>query len=220
MAKQLERPIAAERHLKMSYEEFLSEFDEDSHAEWVDGEVIVFMPPKIRHARVVTFFFGLLLTYVRLTRRGEVLTAPFEMRLESIPSSREPDIAFIAEEHAPRVTADRVAGAADLVVEVVSEDSVTRDRRDKLREYAEAGVAEYWVVEGREGLSGTKLWILHNEGYYEEQVPDSDVLLRSRVLDGFWFDQSWLTRDLLPDPLLLALKIVPDALRRLSDAVD
>jgi len=36
-------------HLKMSYDAFLEWADEDSHAEWVDGEVITFMPAKDVH---------------------------------------------------------------------------------------------------------------------------------------------------------------------------
>ena len=38
-----------DNRLKMSYEEFLDWADEDTHAEWVDGEVIVFTPVKEIH---------------------------------------------------------------------------------------------------------------------------------------------------------------------------
>jgi len=40
-----------------------------------------------------------------------------------------------------RVTERRLVGASDLVAEVISLDSVTRDRRDTLAEYAMAGLA-------------------------------------------------------------------------------
>ena len=32
--------------LRMSYEDYLQWADEDVHAEWVDGEVIIQMPPR------------------------------------------------------------------------------------------------------------------------------------------------------------------------------
>ncbi|MCL4863823.1 MAG: hypothetical protein KJZ93_30735, partial [Caldilineaceae bacterium] len=35
--------------LRMSYEEFVAKIDESKHAEWVDGEAIIFMPPTMRH---------------------------------------------------------------------------------------------------------------------------------------------------------------------------
>jgi Uma2 family endonuclease len=41
---------------------------------------------------------------------------------------------------------DHLDGPADLVVEVVSPDSPTRDRQEMLVDYAEAGVPEYWSV--------------------------------------------------------------------------
>ena len=36
---------------------------------------------------------------------------------------------------------------ADLVVEVISPDSRTRDSRDKLHEYEKGGVPEYWIAD-------------------------------------------------------------------------
>ena len=41
----LQQTEAKTQRLRMSYEEFLQWADEDVHAEWVDGEVIVHMPP-------------------------------------------------------------------------------------------------------------------------------------------------------------------------------
>lgn len=47
--EKVEAPPRQEQRLRMSYEEFLAWADEDVHAEWVDGEAIVFMPPKDIH---------------------------------------------------------------------------------------------------------------------------------------------------------------------------
>jgi hypothetical protein len=45
-------PTIRTQRLRMSYEEFLAWADEDVHAEWVDGEVIVQMPPQVPHQRM------------------------------------------------------------------------------------------------------------------------------------------------------------------------
>ena len=200
MAQRVLTKERAEACLAMTYEEFLAWADEDTHAEWVDGDVIVFMPPKVRHAQVLGYLFNLLAYFVRKRGVGQVLTAPFEMRLSMIPSSREPDIAYIASTHLERIRDGRLDGPADLVVEVLSPESVTRDRRDKLREYAEAGIPEYWIVEGREGRSGVTIVHLHEEGYYVEISPDGGGFLRSQVLPGLWIDPVWLDEEPLPDP--------------------
>ena len=47
---------------------------------------------------------------------------------------REPDIQMILDEHRNRLTRTQVEGAADLVVEVVSEESTSRDYGDKFAE--------------------------------------------------------------------------------------
>ncbi len=186
--------------LRMTYEEYLEWSGSDIRAEWVNGEVIVFMPPFVRHADVVGFIFNLLSYVVRKRGSGRVFTAAFEMRLSVIPSAREPDVAFVATEHLDRIRGGRVDGPADFAVEVVTTDSVTRDRRDKLGEYAAAGVREYLVVEGREGRRGVTLWRLHEEGYFVEVHPDGDGVLWSTVLPGFWIDPVWFDEDPMPDP--------------------
>jgi hypothetical protein len=44
LVKELERSEQGqERRLRMSYEQFLNEVDEDIHAEWVDGEAIIYV---------------------------------------------------------------------------------------------------------------------------------------------------------------------------------
>ena len=50
--------------LRMSYEEYLAWADEDVHAEWVNGEVIVQMPPKEPHQRVVAFLMSLMTMFI------------------------------------------------------------------------------------------------------------------------------------------------------------
>ena len=42
---------------------------------------------------------------------------------------------------------DAYFDGADLVIEVVSDDDPDRDLVTKRREYAQAGIAEYWIVE-------------------------------------------------------------------------
>ena len=198
-----QRTLAADRtdeRLRMTFEEYLEWSGSDIRAEWVNGEVIIFLTPFVRHADVVGFVFNLLSYVVRKRGLGRVFAAAFEMRLSVIPSSREPDVAFVATEHLDRIRGARVDGPADFAVEVVSNDSVTRDRRDKLGEYAAAGVREYLVVEGREARRGVTLWRLHDEGHFAEVRPDEAGLLRSTVLPGFWIDPVWFDEDPMPDP--------------------
>src|SRR3981081_3687451 len=79
---------------RMTYEEFL-EWGDGIRAEWVDGEVIVMSPVSFAHQYVAEFLAALLRVFVEEKNLGQVITAPFQMRLRARPSGREPDVLFI-----------------------------------------------------------------------------------------------------------------------------
>lgn len=196
-----ERPTAAMERRRMTFEEYWAWAPETRQTEWVDGEVIEFMSTKMRHADLVSFLNTLISVFVAIPGLGRVYTATYGMLIRGGRSWREPDIMFIANQNLHRATPDRVEGPVDLVVEVVSTDSVTGDRKDKLREYAEAGVLEYWVVEGREGRTGAAFYTLTSDGRYVEIAPDADGFVRSKVLPGLVVDPAWLAQDPPPNPI-------------------
>lgn len=196
-----------EQKIRMSYEEFLDWADEDRHAEWIDGEVTVFMPTKPRHQLIVTFLSTLLEFYVRFFRLGQTLTAPVEMKASPTSNAREPDILFVAKENQARITEDRLDGPADLIIEVISKESVTRDRADKYYEYEEAGVKEYWLIDSRRGKERAEFWILGQDGKYQPVPLDKKGIYRSKVIPGFWLRSAWLWAEERPDPLLTFAEI-------------
>ncbi len=191
-----------EQRFAMSYAEFRSWADEDTHAEWVDGEVIIFMPPKTIHQQMAGFLYALLSLYVNLFKLGEVIIAPFEMCLVAGRLSREPDLLFIASEHLERLTAERLEGPADLVVELISDSSMARDRADKFYEYQEAGVREYWIIDPRPGKERVDFYRLLPQGIYQAVLPDERGCYHSDVVAGFQLNVAWLWQHPLPSPLL------------------
>ena len=218
--QQIPSQQSVEQGIAMSYEEFLTRIDENTHAEWVDGEVIVFMPPAPRHQILSDFLTMVLAMYAKLFGLGQVISTPVEMRAYPGGPAREPDILFVTRSHLDRITARRVDGAADLIVELISLESLRRDQVEKRREYAAAGVPEYWVVDSRPNPVPPILYRLSAEGQYAEIEPDAVGRLHSVVLPGFWLDPSWLQQEPLPDPLALIMQIAPAALRARLDALE
>jgi len=202
-----EEPTLAPAPLHMTYEEYLQWADEDVHAEWVDGEVIVQMPPKDAHQRLVEFLDRLLGLYVELFGLGLVRLAPFELRLRPEGPARQPDLMFLATAHLDRLTPERVIGPPDLIIEVVSDESVQRDQVEKFAEYEAAGVPEYWVLDNRPGHQHALFYRLGPEGRYEQVLPDAQGIYRSAVVEGFWVRVAWLWE---PEP---------NALRALAELV-
>jgi Uma2 family endonuclease len=212
-------PTRQDQPLQMSYEEFLAWSDEDVHAEWVNGEVIVQMPPKEPHQRVVAFLLSLISLFIELFQLGRLLPAPFEMRAVPGGSAREPDLIFIAREHLDRLSPERLSGPADLVVEVISDDSVARDRADKFYEYQAAGVREYWILDSRPGRERADFYVLDEKGRYRPVPPDTNSRYDSTVLPGFWLQVDWVMSAEPPAVLTALAQIVgPQKLREAIEA--
>jgi len=204
-----DRPLRRERRIKMTYEEYLENVDESAHAEWVDGEATIFMPPGDPHQDISGFLGALLRYFLRAYDLGVVRNAPFEMKLRSGRSYREPDLLVITKDHLERLTPTRLDGPADLIVEIVSPDSVGRDRRDKFREYEDAGIPEYWTIDARAGRRGIACFALSADGHYVQVLPDDAGRLHSAVLPGFWLDVAWFTGDALPDEIAVLRALAP-----------
>jgi Uma2 family endonuclease len=211
MVQQLAQPAPTEPLPRMTYEEFLAWAVDHPHAEWVDGEVIEFMTVSWRHTQVVVFLVKLLGAFVDHRRLGLVFGDPYAMllRVGDRQASRQPDVGFILVASQHRAHREHLDGPADLVIEVVSEESERRDRHDKLAEYAAAGVPEYWIVEAREGRHGVELHVRTADGAYKRALPDGEGRLQSTVLPGFWLDPAWLAADPLPDVDDVLDQIVP-----------
>jgi Uma2 family endonuclease len=123
---------------RLSYEDFLAWADEDTLAEWVNGEIIMTSPASRIHQELAGFLDKILGVFAEQKNLGVVLCAPFQMKLEH---GREPDLLFVAAAHLDRLQEAYLDGPADLVVEIVSPESAGRDRGEKFIEYEAVGCA-------------------------------------------------------------------------------
>jgi Uma2 family endonuclease len=101
--------------------------------------------PTRNHQEVVAFLYQLLLA--TLGPKAGVWFAPIRVRVAP-DKFREPDIIVFRHKHDKRA-ANEFFDGADLVMEVVSpdEESHERDYVQKRKDYAAAGIPEYWIVD-------------------------------------------------------------------------
>ena len=133
-----------------------------------NGNLEVLPMPTTSHQMIVFLLSRLLLAFTTARDLGTVLIAPLRVRLWR-GKIREPDVVFMGKEHVDRIGEDYWQGA-DLVMEVVSGKGKDRlrDLVDKRREYARAGILEYWIVDPREERItvlrlARKRYIVHGE---------------------------------------------------------
>lgn len=115
--------------------------------ELVSGRVEVLGVPTKSHQKIVQYLLNVLLAFLSEHRLGDAISAPYRIRLGD-QTFREPDVVVYLNEHLSRF-GERYGEGADLVIEVVSGDAASRarDYDDKRRDYAVAGIPEYWIVD-------------------------------------------------------------------------
>ncbi len=155
--------------LVRSLEEFRAwalsdEFPEQGRIDDIAGRVEVDMSPRdfFLHGTLKTEVVAGLHEIVKRKALGYLVSDRTRVSCPQAELSVEPDVAFISEEAlasgrvrlVPKASgeADRyveVEGPPDVVVEIVSDSSVTKDTKRLPAAYFQAGVHGYWLVDAR-----------------------------------------------------------------------
>jgi Uma2 family endonuclease len=156
--------------------------DTNHLVELSEGCLEVLPMPTISHQLIVKYLHKLLEAFVAAHATGLVLFAPLPVRLWS-GKFREPDIVYCKPERVGNFHGQ--PSGADLVVEVVSEGEENRERdlEIKRREYAAAGIAEYWIADPQDRQ--ITVLTLEGQAYREHGVFRIGTEASSVLLPGF-----------------------------------
>ena len=172
----------ADRRLRLTEAEFLALPETSDHVELVDGEVVIMPGPSLLHQEILFALVYALQGWARAHPPARAIGAPLDVRMGS-GRILQPDAMLwrdgVDADDAP------IATVPTLCVEVLSKNG-TYDRIAKRLLYAEAGVAEYWIVDPMtrsvEVVRGL------------ETVASVTGSLRSAELPGFTLDLSTIFR--------------------------
>ena len=148
--------------------------------EFTDGRIEALSIPTDAHQSVLLFLHALFRAWLR-PRGGVVMVSGMRMRVRE-GKFREPDILLLRDRSDPR-RQNRCWQGADLVVEVVSLDDPDRDLVEKRSDYAEAGIAEYWIADPRDET--LTVLALRGEAYVEHGRYGRGETASSALLEGF-----------------------------------
>ncbi len=116
-----------------------------------NGRLVMPDLPTDSHQFAVGELFAAIHSFARKHKLGQARVAPLSVHLWE-GKIREPDVVFMSAEHADRIEED-YWGVPDLAIEVISprrehsSGTENTDRKEKFKEYAQAGVPEYWLVD-------------------------------------------------------------------------
>lgn len=139
-------------------------FDDDQRYEIIEGDL--WMPPATTdvHQRVITRLSTFIDMHVIQNDLGECRDAPFDVYLAD-DTVVQPDFSFVSSERVETVLDRRGAQAApDMVIEVLSPSTASRDRLTKRPLYAKAGVRWFVLVDPSEQVIET--FELNDSGEY------------------------------------------------------
>lgn len=170
-------------------------FPEQGRIDFVAGHIEVDMSPEdfFTHGTLKTEIVGALRQVVKRSGAGYLLTDSTRVSCPAADLSVEPDVVFISDDSldsgrvqlVPKAAAqpDRyveVEGPPDLIVEIVSDSSVTKDTERLPAAYWRAGVPEFWLIDAR---GETLLYDVYRPGTsaYEAVQPDAEGFKHSAV---------------------------------------
>ncbi len=139
----------------------------DKRAELINGEIYYMASPSTEHQILAQYCFYELESYIR-SNNGDcrAFLAPLDVNLFNDESVIvEPDVLVVCDKN--KLTRRRCNGAPDLIIEVVSPSTKSRDYFIKLNLYRLAGVREYWIVNPMAGSV--------NVYYFEDESDNFDI---------------------------------------------
>jgi Uma2 family endonuclease len=168
--------------VRLTYEDYLLIPEDGRRHEIIDGEHYVSAAPFLPHQDLVLWLGAELLSFLKGQGLGKVYVAPVDVLL-SPHDVVQPDVVFVSQERSRILTRNKIQGAPDLLVEVLSDSTRKIDEGIKLRRYEHFGVREYWLVDPRS--ESVRIYRLTESGFQRAASLAKGDALSTPLLPGF-----------------------------------
>ncbi|MCH4887049.1 type II toxin-antitoxin system prevent-host-death family antitoxin [Acidaminobacter sp. JC074] len=168
---------------KMSYEEFILFTEEsDFRYELIDGEVFMLASPSFEHQDISIKLSAKFLEFLKDHKCG-IYNAPLDIRLKRDENDQntsvvQPDIMVICDKE-NRVDG-KYMGIPELVIEILSPSTRSKDMLKKLDLYTFTGIKEYWVVDPDQNL----IFIYYFE---DSKILKTNSFKKPEILESFLY---------------------------------
>jgi len=113
--------------------------------EVLEGILLMAPAPNRFHQAISRNLCRILYSFLHEHRLGRAYNAPFDVYFDDI-NVAQPDLVFVANDSKAKLLPEGVSGAPDLLVEILSPSTSTRDLVTKRQLYARTAVREFWVI--------------------------------------------------------------------------
>ena len=150
--------------------------------EIINGEEIMSPSPLAIHQKVLRKLFEKFNAFAKKNDLGEIYFSPLDVIFEEGKNRLQPDLIFIRKQNLG-IVQDWIRGVPDLVVEIVSQGSVTLDTVTKKAIYETYGVGEYWIVFPE--FACIEIFTLSGNRYELFASKEGEGSVTSKMLKGF-----------------------------------
>jgi Uma2 family endonuclease len=173
--------MAARSRVRFKATDIWDVSDDNLRYEVIDGELFMTPAPSWQHQEALMKLALIVGQWVYGHGLGRVVQSPVGVVLDE-EDGVQPDLIYVSRERASIISERGIEGAPDLVVEVLSPSTEARDRGVKMRRYAVAGVAHYWLVDLR--TQALEAYILGEDGYQPAGVFGPGTVFRPALFPG------------------------------------
>lgn len=138
MLKTAFRPLTARDYRKLP--------EGPPYYQLIEGDLEMSPAPNRSHQRILRNISFILFEFLQRKPIGEFYFAPIDVFLTDL-NVYQPDLVFISKSRSSILTEEGLAGAPELVVEVLSPKTAKLDKGVKREIYARAGVEELWIAD-------------------------------------------------------------------------
>jgi len=167
-----------------TYTDYIT-WDDDIRYELIDGVPYMMASPSFNHQAIVMEISRQLGNFLH-GKQCRVFVSPFDVRLNADDKDDtvvQPDILVVCDHS--KFFKGGCKGSPDVIIEVLSPSSASKDKVLKFNKYLQAGVKEYWIVE-----PDSKVVSAHvlKDGDYIIKTYDDSGMVPVSVLDGCEID--------------------------------
>jgi Uma2 family endonuclease len=121
--------------------------EEGAPFQLINGDLIMSPSPILLHQLIVGNLYALIRDFLQQSKIGGlVVLSPIDVRLDE-DNIVQPDLLYISEERKSGLIGDRINGAPDLIIEILSPSTAYYDLKQKKDAYERFGVKEYLIID-------------------------------------------------------------------------
>ncbi|RYE30190.1 MAG: Uma2 family endonuclease [Sphingobacteriaceae bacterium] len=160
--------------------------EEGAPFQLINGDLIMSPSPILFHQLIVGKLHTLISNFIAQTHsNGLVVLSPMDVKFDE-ENIFQPDLLFISETRRAEVVHERIAGAPDLVIEILSPSTAYYDLMQKKDVYERFGVKEYLIIDPIRQIA--ELHVLENEVFTLKQKEAKNGFINLTTLPGLQID--------------------------------